>query len=601
MDKDRDEILNDLIKYYDTGKKDNAADIDETSDSSGTSEADMGATRIVTAKQAPAPDSETAGGDTIIVNVQQEQNRQTNPQELPDDATRHIGPVQEEVLGNLGLDGLPISETNAHSKEASVRSTDTYDDGTADSSDNTLSSRSDIHNDDYYDKYDEFDDEYDDEYDSDNSRGVWYTFKPLWITLILSCLIVGGFFFYMTDTGIIGSYKRNFEYNMNMLMDMFGIQLDESVTDPMELSDNASTAEEFEADLDAASASSAGTQQTGEIRDNVREETVSVYEPVEEARASLPFVEAGSSEFAVYGSGIVCAKSNYLCLYNSSGELKWEYSTDIQDPILCTAGNYIALAAEGGTRVSLYKNDELQFTVDADNNIISCDVSERGDIVLVTERSAYKGAVSVFNRRGEEIFSWASGVNYITSASILKTRLVAVSLVNAESEVTSYLMVFDIEAPDPLAGVELTNTLIFDVFDNGKTIYTCGDNSISSMSEYCEVNYDKRFDDAELTHTSNDGKGNRIISFTVQNIPALNVYNRAGDLLCTLAADNTPDHIGIYGKTVLYNNGRDIICGSAKSEQKTVYTAPMDIKQLLLINSSTYLVVYENSIEFIRI
>ena len=76
---------------------------------------------------------------------------------------------------------------------------------------------------------------------------------------------------------------------------------------------------------------------------------------------------------------------------------------------------YIAIAAKNGTQLSLYKDNELLFSLDTDNKILSCDVSERGDIALITERSAYKGAVIVINKRGEEIFSWASGVNYITS------------------------------------------------------------------------------------------------------------------------------------------------------------------------------------------
>ena len=85
--------------------------------------------------------------------------------------------------------------------------------------------------------------------------------------MIISGILVAGFFFYMTDTGIIGTYKRNFDYNMNMLMDMLGIDFQETITDPVDLSDNASNAAEFEADI-AAQSESSGTQQSGEIRDN---------------------------------------------------------------------------------------------------------------------------------------------------------------------------------------------------------------------------------------------------------------------------------------------------------------------------------------------
>ncbi len=594
MDKDRDEILNDLIKYYDGDKNDNDTNDDQASGRTEESSShSMGDTKII--PQKPEPQSDALGGDTIMVDINK--NNVIHAAE----ETQHIGPVKDEVLGMMGLDGLPVDKnpTEEFSVETEMDLDTDYDE---------YSDNDNFASDNYYDDkpisedYDQYDDENEDEeYFVRRHRGIWFSLKPLWITLILSGVLAASFGFYMTDTGIIGTYKRNFEYNMNMLLDMLGIGYSESITEPISSSDNTSTTQEFEDEVVASSEESSGTQQSGEIRDNVRDEIPSQYTVINEARARLPFVEADNSEFAVYGSGIVCAKSNYLCLYNNSGVMDWEMNTDIQNPILKTAGDYIAIASKDGTKLSLYKNNTLQFSTDSADRIISCNVSERGDVVLVTERSAYKGAVAVINRRGEEIFSWASGVNYITSASILKTRLVAVSLVNAESNVTSYLMVFDIESPDPLSGVELTGTLLFDVFNNGNRIYTIGDNSISSMNEYCEMEYDKRFDDASMTHTANDSKGNRLISYTIQNIPALNVYNKNGDLICTLTIDNNPDFISIYGTTVLYNNGRDIICGKATKEEKSLYTAPMDIKDLILINNKTYLIVYENSIEFVKI
>ncbi len=596
MDKDRDEILNDLIKYYDTDKTENTAEPAKPETASVIDDADtdqMGSTRIIQTRPETSAHDQLEG-DTIAINLNSDKKDATiRIGALPQDSAPQTTPVKEEVLGQLSLDGLPISDAepepaaSAYPDEREVFPSFEAGSGS-------------VYNDDT--DADSF--EYNEEEDGSEAiyrrprRGLWYTLKPLWITLILSGMIVAGFGFYMTDTGIIGTYKRNFEYNMNMLLDMFGISFEAPVLNPVEGIDTSSNTAEFETDV---AASSSGTDHTVQEVDNVREDIPSEYRAVEKENNRFPFAEAGSSGFAVYGSGVVCAKSNYLSYLSASGTMRWELTTDVQDPILCASGSYIAIASKNGTRLSLYKDDELQFSLDADNRIISCDVSSRGDVVLVTERSAYKGAIVVFNKRGEEIFSWSSGVNYITSASILKTRLVAVSLVSVESEVTSYLMVFDIQSPDPLAGVELTGTLIFDVFNNGSQIFTTGDDSISSMSEYCDVEYDKRFDNAFLTHAANDKKGNRLIAFTQQNIPALNMYNKNGELVYSYSIENNPDFIDIYGTTVLYNNGRDIICGRVNSENKYLYTAPMDIKDLLLINSRTYIIIYENSIEIIRI
>lgn len=610
MSNDRDEILNDLIKYYDGDKKtdEKAAETEQDNNES------MGDTRIIKPKQSASADA--LGGDTIAVNIHDKNNDKDATQEEPEaemGETMRISqpneqaasqPVEEEVLGSLGLDGLPLSEKHTDTSSSvpkDVNDDDYFEDDDSfyyDDEDDDNSSE--YEDNDYY--YDDDDEDYSDPVIRRKRRGIWYTLKPLWITMILCAILVGGFGFYITDTGIIGTYKRNFEYNMNMLLDTFGIDPDQNLLNPVEGDDSAAVSQDdFSAVLSSESQTSSGTQHTVEITDNIREEETSQYAPADGGTVRFPFAEAGSSGFAAYGSGIVCAKSNYICYITASGEQKWELTTNVPNPILSVAGDYIAIAAKNGTQLSLYKDNELLFSLDTDNKILSCDVSERGDIALVTERSAYKGAVLVINKRGEEIFSWASGVNYITSVSILKTRLVAVSLVSAETNVTSYVMVFDVASPQPISGIELTETLVFDVFNNGKYIYTSGDNSVSAINEYSNAIYDKRFDEDFITHTAHDTKGNRIISYIQQNIPSLNLYNKNGELIYSCTIENTPDFIDVYGETIIYNNERDIICGKADDPDKTIYTAPMNIAGLMLINSKTYAIIYENSIEIVKI
>ena len=142
--------------------------------------------------------------------------------------------------------------------------------------------------------------------------------------------------------------------------------------------------------------------------------------------------------------------------------------------------------------------------------------------------------------------------------SILKTRLVAVSLVNTETNVTSYVMVFDVASPQPISGIELTERLFLMYSITAKEYIHRGDSSVSSINEYSDALYDKRFDDDFITHTAHDTKGNRIISYIHQNIPSLNLYNKNGELVYSCTIENTPDFIDVYGETILYNNERDI-------------------------------------------
>lgn len=566
MDENRDDILNDLIKYYDGDDTNTAAD-EAITDESVTGEVSDKTIRIPQKKV--QTDSAALEGETVRI-VQTAHTEHTADDE----------PEQEEVLGSLGLDGRPIDyealeHTQVHEQEESEE---------------------------VYIPEPLTEPEYEsDEIYDDRHEGIWYKLKPLWATLIVSAIVIGAFKFYITDTGIIGAYKRNFIYNLSVILDTLGIDLyrDEPENLPVVGDDT-----QIDNTLVSYSGGVVGTTDTSDSvtvqSDTEHEALPEQYDSVKDKTVTIPFEEAGSSDFSPYGSGVVCAKSNYICFVNIDGKKTWESEMPITNPIVSAAGDYVAVASKNGTRINLYKNLKLCFSVDAENKIRSCDVSERGDVAVITDKTAYKGAVEIFNKNGEIIFSWSSGVNYITAVSMLSSRLAAISLVSAVSDVTSYVMMFDVHSSEPLSGVQLKNTLIFDSSDYKTNVFASGDNSISSVSSDGKINYDLRFDDVTLTNISADNKGSRLVAYVSDNLPILKVFDRNGECVYDAQIEAIPDYTDIYGSTVLYNNGRDVLCGKYTTDTRASYTAPVTIKGLQIINSSTYLIIYEDSLEIVK-
>ncbi len=570
MDKNRDELLNDLIKYYD-GVENESTTADESADDN------TGDTRVIPASK-PAPPEENLG-DTVVMPIKKAVTADAEP--LLDSTTAVKLPEQkpaeepvEEVLGQMGLDGQPLSSFDSDEDTENGRSERLRH---KDLEPVVFRSESDDE-DDYADS-------------RDNRSGIWYKLKPLWATLIVCVCLFAGVVLYAK--GYVHTYIYNFTCNLEFICESLGIEYpfaeDVSVNPyPSVLSG------ETETEINSSEAGEGYTE-----RNNVREETASVYDAVKEQKKLLPFEEAGSSDFSAYKNGVVCAKSNYICYMNSSGNTEWEYTTSVANPILSTGGDYIAIASEAGTHITLFKGSEFQYSTDTPNAIRTCKVSENGDVVVVTEKAAYKGAVVVINKKGEEVFSWASGVNYITSATPAKNRNIAITLADTASRVTSYIMMFDINSPDPTGSIELTESLIYDTAYSGKTIYATGDNSIVSVDTNSNLDYDIRFDDVSVTRSDCDHKGNRLVAFTINHVPAMNVYNKKGDVIFSEKIEATPDCVDIYETVILYNNGRDIICGDIRNERKTAYTAPMAVKNLVLLNNNTYVIVYEDTLEFL--
>ena len=554
MAENREEILNELIKYYDGESPSEEPEGEKAAEA----QEDLGHTRVINKPETEQSQPNQVMGDTVVVNVKRT---------VDEEVTEKPKAVYEEVLGNMGVDGRPRIEQIETPKETFRKEAEVRKKATAQRIE---------------------EEEYED--DREDRDGIWYSLKPLWVTLILCMVVFLGIGFYATDSGIIGTYKRNFEYNMSVILDLFGIDFDNDDAEMPVIGENS--------ELIVADNSSSGS--AAGIGENEGGSVDSEYTVDTKDKVIIPFDEADSSGFSVYDNGVVCVKSNYICLIDKNGQTGWEEKTSVINPMVKTAGDYIAVAANGGTRVELYKDKELCYSIDAPDAIRTFDVSERGDIVLSTEKKAYKGAVTVFNKKGEQIFSWGSGVNYITDVEMLKTRQVAVSLVNSDSEVVSYVMMFDVRYPEPTSGVKLENTLVFDVMNAGGNVLISGDNTIASMSDYSEINYDMRFDDVLLSHSAQDADENRAITFTNDNQPVISVYDKYGEAEYEAVTDIVPDRLDIYKSTVVYSSGRNVFCERYEDGERIAYTAPMEVKKLVLMSETRCLLVYEDNLEIIK-
>lgn len=382
-------------------------------------------------------------------------------------------------------------------------------------------------------------------------------------TVVIAAVLIAviAALFVTVDTGFIGNYKKNFAKNASTIISWIGFDTNSKKT----------------------------SKNTNNYRNTAKN------------AVTIPMETAGKSIFADYNKGAVCAYTNYLSYISSDGTLVWENTTTIVDPILKTAGNYILIAEKGGKKICLYNDSKLFFETDTEDNILTCSVSSNGDTVVVTDKSSYKGAIAVFNREGNKVFAWASGSDNIVSADISsESRRVAVALLNTDDKVKSAIQLFDMNKTQSYAQAVFEDTILFNIDFVGDTVLAFGDNCIAGFSADGDLIYDKRFDSAEFVHYGMDSSGNQILLFDDTNIPLINIYNSRAVLKYQLTTDELPDFVDIRGRYIVFNNGRNVVYGKAGKKQLGRYTASMDIKDLFIIDDSTFVIVYSNNIEIVR-
>lgn len=384
------------------------------------------------------------------------------------------------------------------------------------------------------------------------------------VTLILMILVT---LLVTVDTGFIGAYKRNVSKNVTVILNFFGIDIKKS---NKSISSSSNSAQKFKSS----------------VKDTV----------------TVPMEMAGRSVFIGFRGNIVSARTNYMSLIGSDGSVIWENTTTIVNPILKTAGNYLLLAEKGGKKLCLYNDSKLIYEADTEDNILNCSISSNGDVVVVTDKPSYKGAVVVFNREGKQIFAWSSGSDNVISADISPTsRRVAAALLNTDDKVKSTVLLFDINEKESYAQVVFEDTIIFNTEFNGDTLNVFGDNCIAGIRAQGDLVYDKRFDDVEFVHYGTDEEGNKILLFDNTNIPLINIYNRNAELKHQFSPEELPDFVDISNKYIVYNSGRNIIYGRAGRNRYEKYMASMDIKELMLISDDTFVIVYSNNIEIVKV
>jgi hypothetical protein len=416
--------------------------------------------------------------------------------------------------------------------------------------------------------------------------------------IILALSAVGIFIlmtvFSMIDTGMVGNYKKNFSANLITLFGNMGIDISKKPLPTVgPVTDTSSISEDSVAgDIN---------QEQTKVKSTPSATEPPEYNTEVEFSALVPFESASESDFMVYKKGIVCAKTNYLCYINSSGETEWEIATSVVDPIIKAEGDYILIAQQGGTKLCLYNGNELLYDTDTDGNILTCSVSSNGDVVVVLNRKSYKGAFSVYNNDGNEIYSWSSGSRLILSADIAaSSRRVAVSLLDTDSTVKSSILLFNINKEDSYAYADFDDTILFDVVFVDNNINAFGDNAMVGMNTSGKVLYDKRFDDVDLINYSMDKTGTKVMVFNSENIPMMNIYNSSGVLKYTITTQSQADYVDIDSYNIIYNDNRDIFLGKPNSRNISKFTASMDIKKLILLNSKSFVIVYSNSLEFVE-
>lgn len=313
----------------------------------------------------------------------------------------------------------------------------------------------------------------------------------------------------------------------------------------------------------------------------------------------VPYEYAGEASYGTLSGQVCAAKSNHIDIFSTDGSKDWESATSVVNPIMSIEGKYIALGEKGGTKINLFADKKLVFSADTQNEILNINVSSNGDVVVVTKKELYKGAVEVYNKSGEKVYGWVSGKDTIVCADISPSgRRLAVGTIDTAESVKGGIQFFNIRNEESYKTIEIPGAVVCKLDFSGETLSVLCDNRFIGLSTSGKVLWDEAYEKGQILAVSSDFSGNKILLVENNNVPVIKIYSKGGSLKRNITAEDVPDYVDIYSNTILYNDARMIVFGKSSKQKK--YPASMDIKKLIAISNDAFAVVYSNSIEFFK-
>ena len=320
-------------------------------------------------------------------------------------------------------------------------------------------------------------------------------------------------------------------------------------------------------------------------------------EPVDLKNLPTAFPVAENTLFKRYDKGIICVNATLYAKYSHDASPEWIESIQMQEPILAVKGDYVLISETGAKKMSLYKGKRHIYTVETEGNIYTADLSEKGDVIAVTEKEYFKGQVVVFNRSGKRIFAWDSGSYSILDAAISNGRKIGISLLSTDEGASSIIQIFDVNGKELAKTDAFRDTVFFSIDFNGEELALLSENRYIGMNKKGETKWKYDFEGRKIMKSSRDARGTRAILFDNDGVGEIVVVTAKGRAYQPIKTQIMPDTVDINLKSVAYNNGRTAIITGYDGKRVLTAECASDIKQIYITAEDKVFCVYSTAVQ----
>ena len=309
--------------------------------------------------------------------------------------------------------------------------------------------------------------------------------------------------------------------------------------------------------------------------------------------------------FIRFGSDIASISNSEFLILSQNLQEKLKINHDFNFPIV-KCSKYKALIFDSlGTKYTITTKTKVLENGNLDKKIISAEISERDNIVFITESDKYCCEMKVRDLKGNDKFHYCFAKMHVINISIndIGDKVAVYGMKSENGEIKSVIQIFDIKSEFPIFTKEFDDIFFsVDFFDN-KNLMVIGDHLTMCIKNFGEKINELRYPKKQLCLYSFDKDSGAAISFSPSN-DERNQYVLVIDKNCRqlfkLETGKKLKSIFLKNKILscLSENQVSIFKNSQLKMQKTV--SPECINAMFLPQSQSIALLTPNQIKLIN-
>jgi hypothetical protein len=237
------------------------------------------------------------------------------------------------------------------------------------------------------------------------------------------------------------------------------------------------------------------------------------------------------------GSGIIVLRKDSFEIFNSTAKEIFHDNHSFLNPELDVSNGYAIIYSRASGAVELINRFGVIFETDLDNDILTAAVGKKGNMVIATKSISAQSELTVFDKKGEIVFSWECAAERIAAVALSDDgKSVAVAVIGAaDAELYSRVLVFDFDKSESVVERNYPENAVIKLkFGSDDKLITVGDKilSIIAIQDNSKQDYMYGTGVMEKFCMDEDGKTAMILSnFGNKAQSKLVVYSSIGELL----------------------------------------------------------------------